>query len=287
MNKDTISVVMATYNGAQYIAEQLDSILNQSITPDEIVISDDYSKDGTLKIIEEYKNKVSIPITINVNKENLGYIKNFKLAISKAKGDYIFLCDQDDVWKTDKIQETISNMKSNSAEISCTGFILIDAKGENIQDLDKYKSNPLSGYKEWTGLIKKIPLKRLVWGNFCPGCTYCFTKSIKDVYEKLENIEMPHDFQLLLIGANHGSAIFIDKPLSKYRIHATNTIGMNKRESRRKHHVKPRMSRFFEELSKYESIKNLNFYNSILFLRLPKIRFEIIKRLKLNNKISI
>lgn len=287
MNKDTISIVMATYNGAKYIREQLESIFDQSVKPDEIIISDDCSKDDTLKIIGEYKNKVSIPIIINVNKKNQGYIKNFKFAISIAKGDYIFLCDQDDIWEKDKIKETISDMKSTSAEISCTGFSLIDGNGENIKDLEKYKSNPIFGYKDWTGKIKRIPLKRLVWGNFCPGCTYCFTKSIKEIFDKLENVEMPHDFQLLLIGSNHSSAIFIDKPLSKYRIHESNTIGMNKKESKRIHHVKPRITRFFDELSNYESISHLNLYNFILFLRLPKIRFEVIKRLKLNNKMYI
>lgn len=287
MNKDTISVVMATYNGAKYIKEQLESIFNQSITPDEIIISDDCSKDGTLQIIEDYKNKVSIPITVNENRENIGFIKNFKLAISRAKGDYIFICDQDDVWEKNKIEDTISCMKSVGAEVSCTGFILIDGNGNRIKNLNNYKSDPISGYKDWTGLIQEIQIKRLVWGNFCPGCTYCFTKSIKMVFDRLNNIEMPHDFQLLLIGANHHSAIFIDKPLSKYRIHESNTIGMNKKEAKRKRYIKPRMTRFFDELSHYESIEHLKLYNLILFLRLPKIRFEIIKRLKLNNEMSL
>lgn len=284
MNKDTISVVMATYNGAKYIKEQLESIFNQSVTPDEIIISDDCSKDSTLKILEDYKNEVSIPITINVNKENIGYIKNFKLAISRAKGDYIFLCDQDDVWEKNKIEDTISCMKSVDAEVSCTGFILIDGNGNRIKDLNKYKSDPICGYEAWTGLIKEIQIKRLIWGNFCPGCTYCFSKSVKAVFERLNNVEMPHDFQLLLIGANHRSAVFIDKPLSRYRIHESNTIGMNKKEAKRKRNIKPRMTRFFDELSNYELIDHLKIYNLILFLRLPKIRYEIIKRFKLNNK---
>ena len=287
MKTEIISVVMATYNGAQYISEQLDSIISQSVMPDEIIISDDCSKDDTLKIIEEYRNKTEIPIKLFMNDVNLGYVKNFKSVISKARGDYIFLCDQDDIWVKDKIKKTISEMKLHHAEIACTGVTLIDGEGRFITDLNVYKSNPIMGYQNWTGCVKKISFNRLVWGNFSPGCTYCFTKSVKLVFDRLKNTEMPHDFQLLLIGANHGNAIFIDIPLSEYRLHASNTIGMNKREPKRKRHVKPRMFRFFEELSKIEKIRNFVFNSLILFFRLPKIRYIVIEKLKLENKMRI
>ena len=95
-----ISVCIATYNGEKYIKEQLDSILPQLKKLDEIIISDDKSKDKTLKIIKTL-NDSRIKIFTNPKK---GLISNFENAITKSSGDYIFLSDQDDIWHENKIQ---------------------------------------------------------------------------------------------------------------------------------------------------------------------------------------
>lgn len=271
MNKDTISIVMATYNGAKYIREQLESIFDQSVKPDEIIISDDCSKDDTLKIIGEYKNKVSIPIIINVNKKNQGYIKNFKFAISIAKGDYIFLCDQDDVWETDKIEITLAKMKNHSADIACTGMTLIDNNGKQIYDMKPFKTSPIIGYQTWTYNVYSVSMKRLIWGNISPGCTYCVKKSVIATYQKIADISLSHDYQLLLVGANRGKAVFIDYPLSRYRIHDNNTIGMTKKVKGEKH-LQPKLVSYLNKLNLIEPIYRLWLYKIILYMRLPKMR---------------
>lgn len=94
-----ISVCMATYNGEEYIKEQLESILCQLGEMDEIIISDDGSTDNTLNIIESY-NDSRIKIHINTGKH--GFVYNFENALQKAKGEYIFLSDQDDIWLPEK-----------------------------------------------------------------------------------------------------------------------------------------------------------------------------------------
>lgn len=283
MKKDFISVVLTTYNGERYIKEQMDSIFNQTCAPNEIIVADDCSSDSTVDIINSYTNQKKIDIISYVNNHNLGYIRNFKIAISKAHGDYIFLCDQDDVWNHDKIEKTIKYMKENKASIACTGFKLIDKNGEVIKDIDCYKSDPITGYCDWSYSIKNISINRLIWGNFCPGCTYCFDKKVLNVFTKLTNTELSHDFQLLLIGANQNSAIYIDMPLSSYRLHETNTIGMNNKEAKRTRHIKPRLTRFLEDLTKVEKVKNACYLNIILFLRLPKIRSILIHKFHLKN----
>jgi glycosyltransferase involved in cell wall biosynthesis len=91
-----ISLAMPTYNGERFLREQLDSIYNQTIVPDEVIVVDDCSTDGTISILEEYKKKYGLKYW--VNEKNLGYNKNFEKAISLCTGDYIALSDQDDVW---------------------------------------------------------------------------------------------------------------------------------------------------------------------------------------------
>lgn len=287
MKRNTISVVMATYNGKKYIREQLESIFNQTCLPDEIIIADDCSSDGTVDIVNRLSAPKNVKVISYVNSKNLGYIKNFKTAISKAKGDYIFLCDQDDIWEENKIEKTINVMEKEGAEVACTGFRLIDAKGDFIKDTSIYKSDPICGYEKWTKQVKKITIKRLAWGNFSPGCTYCFTRYIKETFNKIENVELSHDFQLLIIGAYHHAAIYIDEPLSRYRLHGANTIGMNKKELKRKRHFKPRLIRFMDELEKYEKTKRLFRTNIILYCRIPKIRSVIIHKLHLKNSIDL
>ena len=118
-----ISVVMATFNGGKYLQEQLKSILEQSLEPDEIIICDDCSTDNTADVIRSMKKMSKIPIHFWNNKEHLGYGQNFRQAINRASGDIIFLCDQDDVWVKNKIElcMDIFNKQKNVLALS-TGF---------------------------------------------------------------------------------------------------------------------------------------------------------------------
>lgn len=100
-----LSVCMATYNGSKYIKEQVESILAQLSSEDELIISDDGSTDGTLKILENFQDG---RIKVVHNKRKNGVVPNFENALCHAKGDYIFLCDQDDVWMKDKVAKVMS-----------------------------------------------------------------------------------------------------------------------------------------------------------------------------------
>lgn len=284
---DTISVVMTTYNGEKYIEEQLKSILRQTIKPDEVIICDDVSSDNTVLVINNIIESSSINIVLYINQKNLGFIKNFRQAIMKASGNYIFLCDQDDLWEEDKIEKTINLMKEKNVLMACTGIRLIDKNGVIISDTEVFKSDPIQGYEAWTNQCYQISLKRLVWGNFCPGCTYCFTREIADVYEKIENNVVPHDLQLLYIASNMDKAIYIDEPLSRYRLHENNTVGMNNKEPMHKRHFKPRNIRFLEELDKVQFIRNKIYAYFILYFRLPMVRSRIIRKLKLKNILDV
>src|SRR3989339_465741 len=107
-----ISIVIATYNGASYLQEQLDSIAVQTLQPYEIIIQDDHSSDKTSAIIRH--NMLKLPIKFYENLENLGYIRNFESALAKAEGDYIALCDQDDIWVPQKLELLMEAIGSKS-----------------------------------------------------------------------------------------------------------------------------------------------------------------------------
>ena len=93
-----ISIAMCTYNGAEFLPAQLQSILTQSRPPDEIIICDDRSTDDTQALLKKFATESPIPIAVHINDHNLGSVKNFERTISLCTGDVIALSDQDDVW---------------------------------------------------------------------------------------------------------------------------------------------------------------------------------------------
>lgn len=211
MDDIRVSVAMATYNGEKYIKDQIDSILVNLKENDELIISDDGSTDKTLKIIGEYKD-YRIKVLEGPRK---GVKQNFANAIKHAKGKYIFLSDQDDVWMPDKVQEVLSIIdKENCTCVvhDCEVFDS-DTKGIMYNSFFEYRN---SG----KGIIKNI------WKNTYIGCCMAFKASIKDKILPIPNdIEM-HDQWIGLLSEKYGKSVFIKKILIKYRRHNDNVSQM-------------------------------------------------------------
>ncbi|NLZ83292.1 MAG: glycosyltransferase, partial [Clostridiales bacterium] len=112
-----VSIIIATYNGEKYIAEQIDSILKSSYQDMEIYIYDDGSQDGTMDILKRYEANYPDIIHVKQNESNLGVTLNFLKAIRRTTTDYVMLCDQDDVWKIDKIAMTLKRMRHMEAQM--------------------------------------------------------------------------------------------------------------------------------------------------------------------------
>jgi len=104
---------MATFNGAKYINDQLKSISNQSIVPSEVIICDDNSTDETVIIIKKFIDSTSMNVRLFKNKKTMGFSQNFGKALGLCKGEYIFLCDQDDVWFSNKIERMLDVIEKN------------------------------------------------------------------------------------------------------------------------------------------------------------------------------
>ena len=125
--RNTVSIALASYNGEKYISEQLESIINQSLAPNEIIICDDNSQDKTVALIEHYQKTSIIPIKIFANKKRLGVVKNFEKAIKQCNGDIIFLSDQDDFWLPDKIKKYIEYFsKKPSINAICSDVEIVN-----------------------------------------------------------------------------------------------------------------------------------------------------------------
>ncbi|MCR4432905.1 MAG: glycosyltransferase [Caldiserica bacterium] len=107
MDKIRTSVCIATYNEAKFLKEQIESLLHQTILPDEIVVSDDSSSDDTPRILEEYQNRHPRLFRIFLHKDNLGFVGNFERCLKEARGDFVVLCDQDDIWLPEKLEKQI------------------------------------------------------------------------------------------------------------------------------------------------------------------------------------
>lgn len=213
-----ISVVMATYNGEQYVQEQLISILNQTQKPDEIVINDDKSTDATVKIILDIQQRTEIPITLQVNEKRMGYAQNFRRAIRRAKGEIIFLSDQDDVWLKDKIAICMAVMDSRSEVLALsTGY---------------YLSNDVLGERKASNYWESDRLVNVSWKSFIrhpkyPGMAMVFRKDIwRDVDEMEWKPNAAHDWMINQFAAAQGGLYRIGSRTVIYRQHGENTEGV-------------------------------------------------------------
>ncbi len=113
MVRPTVSIALATYNGAEYLADQLNSYLGQTLLPDELVICDDASDDITVQILEDFAASCPFEVRVIRNPIRLGYTQNFSKALSLCRSDLVFLSDQDDEWHSDKISAVLDILVDN------------------------------------------------------------------------------------------------------------------------------------------------------------------------------
>lgn len=212
-----LSVCMATYNGAQFVIRQLDTVLKQLSQEDEVIVVDDGSKDNTVKVIQDtYGDRVRV----YVNERNLGVIHSFAKAISLAKGDILFLCDQDDLWEDNKVESVVRAFKEENALLVVHDAYVVDGNLEIINpSWNDYNHNNIN-----QGIFGNI-LKNAYTGAFM-----AFKKELKeDILPFPAQIEMHDQWIALVCMLKKKKIVFIDQPLMKYVRHGGNVTGMKKR----------------------------------------------------------
>jgi glycosyltransferase involved in cell wall biosynthesis len=263
-----ISVALCTYNGAKYINQQIDSILNQQVfNTDEIIICDDNSTDDTLKILSNYKTEYPNIFKIYINEINLGSTKNFEKAISLCCGDYIFLSDQDDVWKNNKIQKVIDVFNNNpDAEGVFSNADLIDKNNNQIKNITIWDSiffleKELPKPIDFFNIISKN-------GNIVTGATLCIKSSIKCFILPFDDGTL-HDEKIANILTLRNSLFYSVENLISYRIHDNQQVGM---KNRNKIIKKNRIKRIILGLEKPETFREHRHLSKKAYLKLKNAK---------------
>jgi glycosyltransferase involved in cell wall biosynthesis len=225
------SVAMCTYNGAQYLREQLESIAAQARAPDELVVCDDRSTDETVKEVEEFAARAAFPVRLYINEQTLGSTKNFERAIGLCGGEIIALSDQDDVWEVEKLKQIEAEFLTRPD----VGLVFTD--GEVVdQDL-----RPL-GWRIWQTIQFNEKKQKLFREGKCfstlldrtvvTGATMAFRACFKELVLPIptdvmhDGWEVIHDGWIALLIAAVAELAFIPEPLIKYRQHARQQLGV-------------------------------------------------------------
>ena len=220
---DEVSIVLATYNGAQYIKEQLDSILQNTYTHWTLEVCDDGSTDETLAIVTEYQKQYPEKIFLHQNQTQLGVTKNFLQGVLRSKGQYVMYCDQDDVWLPEKIETTLKHLKQreqlHGKEMPLATFTDTCLVDEQLKQLHPsfFQYNALD-----TG---KLDLAHLLMENKVIGCTTMFNQALAEKIKMLPEHARYHDWWIGLLAASMGELTFHNQSTMLYRQHGENVVG--------------------------------------------------------------
>lgn len=219
MGMSSISVCIATYNGADFIREQLETILMQIPEDAEVLIGDDGSVDGTIHVVEEINDP---RIRVIKNSSNLGYICNFENLIEKAKGNYIFLSDQDDVWPAGRVNKMISTM-------DMTGSLLV------VGSMD-YFVDDISACKFFCGFDRSrdsSPVRNILdtfVGRSVPyfGCAMLLSKKLKSYIIPFHSKVISHDIWISFVANRRCSVAHLNDVVTLRRVHGGNLTRSNR-----------------------------------------------------------
>lgn len=206
-----ISIAMATYNGGKYLQEQLDSLLNQTRLPDELVITDDCSTDDTLEIIKAIQKETPFRIILIENKARLGFVQNFSKAISLCSGDLIFMSDQDDVWLPSKIERVV--------EIA-----------NERPDIQVYINDALITFEDLSTASGSMIERQLSEGlsldtHLTNGCQTAVRKRFASMMMPVPEFCSAHDIWFHDMARQLGAKLIIPEVLQYWRRHEESTCG--------------------------------------------------------------
>lgn len=224
MSNPTVDILMATYNGERYVAEQIESIKRQTYQDWHLIISDDCSTDETLNIVQHYAAKDSRIQLVSKGIRYGGAKENFLSLIQDAASPYIMFCDQDDVWLPQKIELSLSRMNElehhnmsvpllvfTDMKVVDNSLVVISESFERYADI-----NP-----------NRIGFRQIIAQSIGAGCTMMFNQEAAKYAAQSTNIHdiIMHDWWLSLICSAFGTISYVDVPTSLYRQHYDNSVG--------------------------------------------------------------
>lgn len=207
-----VSIAMATFNGEKYLSQQLDSIIQQTYRPIEVVIVDDESSDRTIEIIQSYIERYSF-ISLHQNPQNIGVVATFNQAISLCKGEFVALSDQDDVWFDNKVEVLVSNIGDNW--LIHSDALITDSNLQVIANSHfKFSNKP-----------NNLEFSDYLISNNVTGCCAMFSRKLLDLAMPIPQGFYIHDHYFAIMAAFYNKITFYANDLIYYRQHDNSTIG--------------------------------------------------------------
>lgn len=260
--KNKISIALTTYNGQKYLNDLLSSLQNQTLLADEIIVVDDNSTDNTYTILNSFKDY--LPLKIYRNNITRGVNKNFEKAISLCTGDFILICDQDDIWLNFKIEylynEIIRYNNSNPVLIRSNAFLNYDSS-EKVAILFNKQDQQAS-------------INKTFFKPRAQGAGMILNKSLTNLVLPFPDNIHAYDFYISLTASLLGTSKFIHTPLMFYRIHENNAVGIAAKTS------------IYNRLKK---VRNYNFDVHVpgAFRTLYEVREKFYEKIKQEDLITI
>lgn len=221
-----ISVAMCTYNGVKYLEQQLESIAAQTHRPHELVICDDRSSDGTATLVEAFAAKAPFRVRLIRNEQNLGSTKNFEKAIRLCQGELIALCDQDDIWRPEKLAVQWAQLSADpeAGGVFTDGYLIDDSGarlGPRLWAEVHYFPRDAAGRVEDPVLLRH---------NVVTGATLMFRTELRTLLLPIE-ASWIHDGWIAWLLLLYSSLKYISQPLIEYRIHSAQQVGLARNTS--------------------------------------------------------
>ncbi|MGQ7331440.1 glycosyltransferase family 2 protein [Streptococcus suis] len=227
-----VNILMSTYNGQEFLAEQIRSIQAQTYTDWTLLIRDDGSKDKTRDIIADFAQQDNRIHLINPDStENLGVIKSFHALVQYQRADVYFFSDQDDVWLPDKLQVTLEKAQAYPADQPLMVYTDLKVVNQDLQVMNESMIRSQSHHAN-TELVQELT------ENTVTGGTCMINHALAEMWTVTDNILM-HDWYLALLATAFGKLVYIDQPTELYRQHAENVLGARTLSKRFKKWIRP------------------------------------------------
>ena len=214
-----MTILLSTYNGDEYLEQQLDSLYNQTYNNFSILARDDSSTDNSLNILKVHN------IEVMPTSKNLGPKGSFSALLEyslKSDSNYFMFCDQDDIWEEDKIEKTLKKMQDFESKFGDIPLLVhtdLEVVDENLQTIDK-------SFWHFEHINPNLnEFNRLLMQNTITGCTTMINRKLAELAMPIPDTVIMHDWWLGLVASKFGKIDYVDEAMIKYRQHTQNSIG--------------------------------------------------------------
>lgn len=220
---EQVDIILATFQGANYLEEQLESILTQSHPHLHLWVRDDGSTDQTIPILQKWAQTYSQKITFVPSNEHLGIKGNFSELMKLSQAPYVMFADQDDKWLPCKVEMSLNQMKAMERQYGSHLPLLVHT---DLKVVDQKLEEIASSFWHYAGLHpNQTTLNRLLSQNVITGCTMLMNRALIELAYPIPSIAVMHDWWVALISCCFGHIQFVNQPTILYRQHGSNDVG--------------------------------------------------------------